>query len=75
MSTFVLRKISSITPKGQIVKEYEFKSRYLRSYAIKTSKGKIVVLCGYKNRQKKDIRTFRSLKKRYLALDCLNKSK
>jgi hypothetical protein len=68
-------KFKDITPKKQIVKEYEFKSRHLRLYAIKTSKGKIVVLCGYKNKQNRDIRTFRSIKKRYLAMDCSRKSK
>jgi len=68
-------KFKDITPKKQTVKEYEFKSRQLRLYAIKTSKGKIVVLCGYKNNQNRDIRTFRSIQKRYLALDCSIKSK
>ena len=68
-------KFKDITPKKQIVKEYEFKSRNLRVYAIKTSKGKIIVLCGYKNKQKKDIRTFRSLKRRYLEHYNTNNSK
>lgn len=51
--------------KGSI-KEYEFKSKHLRVYAIKQSGGKLVVMCGYKNSQKKDISKFRELKKEYL---------
>lgn len=45
------------------VKEYEFKSKHLRVYAIHQKDGKIVVMGGYKNSQDKDISTFRSLKK------------
>lgn len=48
------------------VKEYEFKSKHLRVYAIKASGGKIIVMGGYKNRQKKDIRQFRSIKAEYI---------
>ncbi len=56
-----------ITPKGELVKEYEFKAGDLRVYAIKSPNGKIVVLGGYKNQQKADIRKFQSIKKQYLA--------
>ena len=48
------------------VKEYEFKSKHLRVYAIQQINGKIIVLGGFKNNQKEDINKFRSLKKQYL---------
>lgn len=48
------------------VKEYEFKSKHLRVYAIHQKDGKIVVMGGYKNSQDKDIITFRALKKQYI---------
>ena len=51
--------------KGE-VKEYEFKSKHLRVYAIHQKDGKIVVMGGYKNSQDKDIITFRALKKQYV---------
>lgn len=57
--------------KGSI-KEYEFKSKHLRVYAIKQSGGKLVVMCGYKNSQKKDISKFRELKKEYLKFSKKN---
>jgi len=59
-------KFKDITPDGEPVKEFEFKYRDLRVYAIKVFNGKLIVLCGYKNSQKKDIVKFRSLKKQYL---------
>lgn len=59
-----------ITPDGELIKEYEFKSGHLRAYAIKIPNGKLIILGGYKNRQKDDFRKFRSLKKQYL--DSLN---
>lgn len=47
-------------------KEYEFKSKHLRVYAVQhPESGKIVVMGGYKNTQKKDINTFRSIKEKY----------
>lgn len=60
------KKFRDITPQNEKVKEYEFKSKNLRVYAIKCEGGKIVILGGYKNRQKKDLRTFRGIKKQYL---------
>lgn len=60
-------KFKDITPHGESVKEFEFKFGDLRVYAIKIPGGKLTILCGYKNRQKKDISKFRSLKKQYLA--------
>lgn len=59
-------KFKDITPKKQLVKEYEFKSKHLRVYAIQKAGGKIVILGGFKNQQKSDIPSFRSLKKLYL---------
>lgn len=59
-------KFKDITPEKELVKEYEIKTRHLRVYLIKKTDGKIIVLGGYKNRQKKDIRKFRSIKSRYL---------
>ena len=39
-------KFRDITPHGETVKEYEFKSKHLRMYAIKKPNGKIIVLGG-----------------------------
>lgn len=47
-------------------KDYEFKHGDLRVYAIKTSSGKVIILCGYKNSQSSDIRQMRQLKKQFL---------
>lgn len=59
-------KFKDVTPKTEKVKEYEFKDGNLRVYGISKYGGKIKILGGYKNQQKKDYRTFRSLKKQYL---------
>ena len=59
-------KFRDITPNKELVKEYEFKKGDLRVFAIKTEGGQIVVLGGYKNSQKADIKKFQELKKRYL---------
>lgn len=48
------------------VKEYEFKSKHLRIYAIKNPQGKVIIMGGYKNSQKNDIKKFRSLKDQYV---------
>lgn len=64
--TLPQNKFKDITPKKQKIKEYEFKSKHLRIYAIQQTNGKIIVLCGFKNNQKEDINKFRSLKKQYL---------
>jgi len=50
------------------IKEYEFKTRNLRVYAIKSLGGKIIILGGYKNNQKKDINKFRYIKAEYLKV-------
>ena len=59
-------KFKDVTPKKEKVKEYEFKDGDLRVYGISKFGGKIIILGGYKNRQQKDYRTFRSLKEQYL---------
>ncbi len=59
-------KFREITPKGERVNEFEFKTKNLRVYCIKIPNGKLVVLCGFKNSQKADISSFRGLKKQYL---------
>lgn len=59
-------KFKDITPDKEKVKEYEFRSKNLRVYAIKKDNGKIVILGGKKSYQLKDLRKFRSLKKQYL---------
>jgi putative component of toxin-antitoxin plasmid stabilization module len=59
-------KFKDVTPQKEDVKEYEFKSKHLRIYAIKKDNGKIIVLGGFKNTQKQDFKRFRSLKKQYL---------
>lgn len=60
------KKFRDVTPDKEKVKEYEFKSKNLRVYAIKCDNGKIIILGGFKNSQKKDYRKFRSIKSRYL---------
>jgi len=66
-------KFKDVTPKKEKVKEYEFKDGDLRVYGISKYGGKIIILGGYKNQQKKDYRTFRSLKEQYLNQE-LNKT-
>lgn len=60
------KKFKDITPSKENIKEYEIKTRNLRVYLIKDFGGKIIVLGGYKNRQKRDLRKFRKIKERYL---------
>lgn len=64
-------KFRDVTPQKERVKEYEFKDGNLRVYAISKPGGKIIILGGCKNRQKKDFRTFRSLKAQYLKQESL----
>ncbi|MBQ9387429.1 MAG: hypothetical protein IJU01_02075 [Lachnospiraceae bacterium] len=64
--TLPITKFKDVTPKKGSVKEYEFKDGDLRVYGISKFGGKIIILGGYKNQQKKDYRTFRSLKELYL---------
>ena len=60
-------------PKNDPYKDYEFKHGDLRVYAVKSPQGKIIILCGYKNQQKKDIVKMRSLKLQYF--ESLNQKK
>lgn len=59
-------KFKDVTPTGELVKEYEFKSKHLRVYAIKKPNGKIIILGGLKTTQMADFKRFRSLKLQYL---------
>ena len=62
-----VKKFRDLTPKNDPVKEYEIKTDDLRVYLIhEEHTGHIIVCGGLKNAQKKDIRQFRSLKRRYL---------
>ena len=47
-------------------REYEFKSKHLRIYAFAKLDGKIVVMGGKKNRQRRDIKRFKELKRLYI---------
>ena len=58
-------KFKDITPAKEKVREYEFKKKDLRAYAIKDN-GHILIFGGRKSTQQNDIRQFRSIKKRYL---------
>lgn len=60
------QKFRNVTPIKEKVTEFEFKWGDLRVYAIATNGGKIIVLGGFKNKQDKDYRRFRSLKRQYL---------
>ena len=49
------------------VREFEFKTKHLRAYAIEQTGGKIIIIGGTKANQSKDQADFRRLKKGYLA--------
>lgn len=66
LNTVSKEKFKDITPSGDKTKEYEFKPGDLRVYGIKIPNGKLIILGGFKNKQKADIKKFRSLKKEYL---------
>ncbi|MEO6830639.1 MAG: hypothetical protein ABI378_00410, partial [Chitinophagaceae bacterium] len=55
-------KFKDITPKGETIREYEFKSKHLRVYAVQKPGGKVVVLGGFKTTQKSDIATMKRIK-------------
>jgi len=48
------------------IREYEFKSKHLRVYAITKPNGKIVVMGGNKKTQRRDIIRLRELKKQFI---------
>ena len=59
-------KFRNITPKGELVKEYEIKTRHLRVYLFHEEKtGRIIVCGGKKTTQHKDINHFRRIKREY----------
>ena len=49
------------------VREYEFKTKHLRAYAIEQPGGKIIIIGGMKANQDKDQAEFRRLKNGYIA--------
>lgn len=48
-------------------REYEFKTKHLRVYAIEQPGGKIIIFGGTKANQSKDESTFRKIKKQYIS--------
>ncbi len=57
-------KFRNITPKKELIKEYEIKTRHLRVYMFHEDKtGRIIVCGGKKTSQQKDINRFRRIKK------------
>jgi putative component of toxin-antitoxin plasmid stabilization module len=59
-------KFRNITPKKELIKEYEIKTRHLRVYMFHEEKtGRVIVCGGNKLTQKKDIFHFRRIKKEY----------
>jgi len=59
-------KFRNITPKKELVKEYEIKTRHLRVYLFHEEKtGRIIVCGGKKITQDKDINHFRRIKSEY----------
>ena len=60
-------KFRNITPKKELVKEYEIKTRHLRVYLFHEEKtGRVIVYGGKKVTQQKDMNHFRRIKKEYL---------
>jgi putative component of toxin-antitoxin plasmid stabilization module len=60
-------KFRNITPKKELVKEYEIKTRHLRVYLFHEEKtGRVIVCGGKKITQLKDMKHFRLIKKEYL---------
>lgn len=59
-------KFRNITPKKELAKEYELKTRHLRVYLFHEEKtGRIIVCGGKKITQQKDLNHFRRIKKEY----------
>jgi len=63
-----INKLNTIHLNIKEVSSFEFKSKHLRIYFFCTDSNpdRIVVLCGYKNKQKKDLNRLTSIVKRYL---------
>ncbi len=54
-------------PDPVTIPEYEIKKEEIRIYMIRIDKGFVILLCAYKSKkQKKDILTFRSIKKDFI---------
>lgn len=59
-------KFRNITPKKELIKEYEIKTRHLRVYLFHEEKtGRVIVCGGKKITQQKDMNHFRLIKKEY----------
>ena len=59
-------KFRNITPKKELIKEYEIKTRHLRVYLFHEEKtGRVIVCGGKKTTQQKDLNHFRRIKKEY----------
>ena len=59
-------KFRNITPKRELVKEYEIKTRHLRVYLFHEEKtGRVIVCGGKKTTQDKDMNHFRRIKRAY----------
>lgn len=59
-------KFRDITPKKEMIKEYEIKTKHLRVYLFHEEKtGRVIVCGGKKTNQQKDISHFRRIKKEY----------
>ncbi len=66
LKTLPQEKHKDITPKNDLVKEYEIKTKHLRIYMFHDKEnGRLVVTGGKKTSQKSDIRHFRNIKKAY----------
>jgi len=61
------QKFKNITPAGDLVKEYEIKTRNLRVYLFhEKNTGRIIVSGGKKVKQKSMIKYFRNIKRQYI---------
>ncbi len=62
------KKLGTIYLNIEEISSFEFKSKHLRIYfyCANSNPDRIVVLCGYKNKQKPDITRLTSIVKRYL---------
>lgn len=66
LKTMPADKHKDITPKNDLVKEYEIKTKHLRVYMFHDKEnGRVIVLGGKKTTQPKDIAHFRNVKKEY----------
>ncbi len=59
-------KFREIKGNSPFLKQYEFKSKHLRIYAIKNDNGKIIVFGGYKKIQQTDIKRLNKIAAEYV---------